>query len=60
MTLCMYVTSTHAGPRWLPGKITAVRGPLSYTVTLTDGRVVWRHVNYVRKRTDLPSGELYR
>ena len=54
----VYVHNLTQGPRWLPGVITAVRGPLSYTVTLTDGRVVRRHVDHVRKRTDLPAREL--
>ncbi|KAL5491764.1 hypothetical protein EMCRGX_G017118 [Ephydatia muelleri] len=32
------------GPKWLPGKVTSIRGPLSVTVELADGRSVRRHI----------------
>ena len=31
-------------PRWLPGKVLRVTGPLSYEVEPLDGRIVCRHV----------------
>ena len=37
-----------SGPKWLKGQITAIRGPLSYTVRLPDGRYVRRHVDHVQ------------
>ncbi len=33
---------------WLPGKIVAVKGPLSYHVELSDGRIVRRHVDHIK------------
>ena len=48
----VYVCNFSSGPKWLPGVITSVRGPLSYEVTLLDDRVVRRHVDHVRRRSD--------
>ena len=39
------------GPTWLPGIVKEVRGPLSYIVTLYDGREVHKHVDQIRIRT---------
>ncbi len=36
--------------KWLPGVNTGVTGPLSYTVTLADGKIVRRHVDHIRRR----------
>ena len=38
-------------PRWLPGKVLRVTGPLSYEVELLDGHIVRRHVDAVKSRT---------
>ena len=35
--------------------MTEVRGPLSYHITLSDGRVVRRHVEHIRVRTSQTS-----
>ncbi|XP_042613167.1 uncharacterized protein K02A2.6-like [Cyprinus carpio] len=35
------------GPKWIPGHIETVTGPLSYKVMLGDGRVVRRHVDQI-------------
>ena len=37
--------------KWVPGTVTAIRGPLSYEVTLVDGRVFRRDIdqNYVKE-----------
>ena len=46
------------GSKWLKGQIVAIRGPLSYTVSLQDGRQVRRHVDHVQRYyelDDLPS-----
>ena len=37
-------------PIWLPGVIQASKGPRSYTIVLTDGRVVRRHCDHLRQR----------
>ena len=36
------------GPKWLPGEVTSIRGPVSVTVELADGRSVRRHYDYIR------------
>ena len=38
-------------PKWLPGKVTAVTGPVSYQVTLADGRLWRRHQDQLIKAT---------
>ena len=45
------------GPKWLAGKILQCTGPVSFTITLTDDRVVRRHVDHVRHRS-VPAPEL--
>ena len=37
-----------AKPKWLPGVLQTRLGPMSFTVTLTDGRVWRRHVYHLR------------
>ena len=37
--------------KWIPGTVTAIRGPLSYEVTLADGHVFRRHIDQLRQRT---------
>lgn len=41
------------GPKWIPGDIETVTGPLSYKVMLGDGRVVRRHVDQIHGRQKL-------
>ena len=41
---------TKKNPRWIPGIITEVTGPLSYEIRLQDGTKVKRHIDHVRKR----------
>ena len=44
---------THSGgPKieWLPGIIESATGPISYTIKLTNGGIVKRHVDHIRKR----------
>ena len=36
------------GPKWLPGKVSSIRGPISVTVKLADGRSVRRHYDHIR------------
>lgn len=35
-------------PKWLTGKVIAVKGPVSYEVQLTDGMVVHSHLDHIR------------
>ena len=37
-------------PKWIPGTVVKVTGPLSYMIKLQDGTIVRRHVDHVRKR----------
>ena len=54
----VFVKEFPSGKDWLDGTITEVKGPLTYNITLSDGRVVRRHVDHIRSRTsqtsDLP------
>ena len=46
-------------PKWLPGVITAVRGgPVWFTITLTDNRVVRCYDDHVRDHKDTLEPEL--
>lgn len=40
------------GPKWIPGSITKVTGPVSYKVMLGDGTVVRRHVDQILARPE--------
>ena len=51
----VFVKDFPTGKNWLSGSVTEVRGPLSYHVTLSDGRVVRRHVEHIRVRTSQTS-----
>ncbi|XP_020898619.1 uncharacterized protein K02A2.6, partial [Exaiptasia diaphana] len=42
------------GAKWLPGTIDRVTGPVSYEISLIDGRIVRRHVDHIITR-QLPS-----
>ena len=57
----MFVKHFPSGKTWLSGSVSEVRGPLSYYVTLLDGRVVRRHVDHIRSHssqsTSPPMGE---
>ena len=50
---CVYVCNFGQGELWLPGIISEVTGPVSYTIELTDGRTVRRHQDHVRMRHDM-------
>ena len=47
----VFVKDFPSGKKWLSGSVSEVRGPLSYYVTLLDGRVVRRHVDHIRSRS---------
>eukprot|EP00731_Ephydatia_muelleri_P031380 Em0022g894a len=40
----------HRGMQWIPGKVTAVMGPLTLIVTLDDGTETRYHVDHVKER----------
>lgn len=42
------------GPPWVPAVIGRATGPISYEVTLPDGRVLRRHVDQLRRRAMAP------
>ena len=49
----MYVENfTSSPPKWMPGKVVKVTGPLSYQVEVESGAIVRRHVDNVRSRSD--------
>ena len=39
------------GPKWLKGRITECRGPLTYRIQLQDSRSVQRHVDHLQPHT---------
>ena len=43
---------TSSPPKWMPGKVVKVTGPLSYQVEVESGAVIRRHVDNVRSRSD--------
>ena len=47
----VFIKDFPLGKTWIPGTVSAVKGPMSYRIDLTDGRVVRRHVDHVRTRT---------
>ena len=56
----VFVRNFTNGPTWISGKIKEKRGPLSYTVTLSDGRIVKKHVDQIRSRTvNVPNADVH-
>ena len=53
----VFVRNFGRGTKWLAGVVTEVRGPLSYHVTLSDDRIVRRHVDHIRSRSTNPPEE---
>ena len=47
----VYIKEFPSGKDWVPAVVSSVRGPLSYYVSLSDGRVVRQHVEHIRIRT---------
>lgn len=41
----VYTKNYGCGPKWVPGLIQEITGPVSYTVLLGNGKDVRRHVN---------------
>ena len=47
----MFVENFGHGSKWLEGTIEEIKGPLTYMVKLSDGKLVKRHVDHIRNRT---------
>ena len=54
----VYVRGFGNGPRWIPGTIVKVHGSRSFEIKLSDGRMVRRHLDHIRLRTNDVSDEL--
>ena len=50
----IYAKNFGNGPRWLPGILQEAKGPVSFTAELEDGRIIRRHSDHLRIRTDVP------
>ena len=46
----VYARNFRHHPPWLAGKIVKITGPLSFEIELSDGRVIHRHQDHIRKR----------
>ncbi len=46
----MYVHNFGEGQKWIPGRIIALEGNVSFGVQLSDGRTFVRHVDHIQKR----------
>lgn len=47
----VYVFNNHGLPKWLPGTIQEISGPVSAVVKLSDGRTLHKHIDNLRPRT---------
>ena len=49
----MYCLNHRGGsPKWLPGVISSVQGPVTVLVTLEDGKESRYHIDHIRSRND--------
>ena len=46
----VHVRNFSQGPRWIPGVVVQIRGPVSYTVELANGELKRTHVDHLRLR----------
>ena len=44
----VYTRNYSDGSKWIPGVITEITGPVSYKVTLADGKILKRHLDQIR------------
>ena len=47
----VFVSELPCKRKWFQGKIIERKGPLTYIVELSDGRIIRRHVDHIRVRT---------
>ena len=50
----VWVRNMREGPRWVPGVIAGIHGPVSYQVRVASGTVWRRHVDHIRDGTPYP------
>ena len=55
----VYVRNYRSGPNWLEGKIIQVLGPVSYTVQMSDGKLLKRHIDQLRSSSVQPQYNLH-
>ena len=58
----MFVKNPSSGSPWLSGHIIQIRGSVSYTVKLSDGHIMRKHIDQIRERTvtvDEPKDESF-
>ena len=48
------VRNLRPGPRWVPGTLIERKGPLTYLVQVSEGRIWKRHVDHLHETTDTP------
>ena len=46
----VYVFNNQGTPKWLPGTIEEISGPVSVVVKLSDGRTLRKHIDDLRPR----------
>ena len=51
MEVYTYVFNNQGTPKWLPGTIEKISGPVSVVVKLNDGRTLRKHIDDFRPRT---------
>ena len=49
----VFVRNFRTGQPWLPGQVARVSGPVSFEVELTNGQIVRRHQDHIRKRPEM-------
>ena len=47
----VYVFNNQGTPKWLPGTIEEISGPVLVVVKLSDGRTLCKHIDDLRPRT---------
>ena len=50
----MFAKNFSEKEEWIPGIISKVQGPMSFLISLDDGKVVCRHVEHVNSREIMP------
>ena len=53
----MFIHNFLAGKKWSSGTVSQISGLISYNVTLVDGHVICKHVDYVRACTSSTADE---
>ena len=53
----MYTKNFGCGPKWIPGLVQEITGPMSYTVLVGDGRGVRRHIDQLFSRQEQDNAE---